>query len=113
MTARSRLGTATAMVFVVLFLVIQTVLPVAGLFGHRPGRMGWQMYSALPRLPVVWTVSEEGSRAPLDLANLFANQRAEIDYRSVLRANLCEATGAYAVQLMGIEGQPTETIRCH
>lgn len=112
MSARSRLGTAAATIFVVLFLVIQTVFPVAALFGDRPGRMGWQMYSALPHLPVVWTVSDDGSRTPLELAGLFANLRAEIDYPPVLRTNLCEATGAYAVLLMGVDGQPMETIRC-
>lgn len=98
--------------FAVLFLTIQLVLPVVALFGGRPGRLGWQMYSAMPSVPTAWMVSADGSLTRLQLGDVFALQRAEINYRLVLPANLCETTDAFAIRLK-VGSEPAETIQCN
>jgi hypothetical protein len=86
------------------FLVVQLVVPAVALFGPRPARFGWQMYSALPDLPKAYAVEADGTERLIDLQNLFAVQRAEIDYVAVLRAGLCAATGAAAIRLELTDG---------
>jgi hypothetical protein len=99
-------------VLVAALLAAQLVVPVAALFGPRPARFAWHMYSALPEVPHAWTVSAEGTEQPVDLGSLFAVQRAEIDYAAVLRAGLCEATGAAAVKIQVSETAQPELIEC-
>lgn len=96
---------------VAAFLAIQVVVPVAALFGPRPARFSWQMYSALPDMPQAWVVEPDGSETALDLGLLFAVQRAEIDYAAVLRAGLCDATGAAAVRIKPAHAE-AEVIAC-
>lgn len=99
-------------VVIVAFLALQVLVPLMALFGPRPGRISWQMYSALPRVPHAWTVAADGTERPVDLAALFAVQRAEIEYSAVLRAGLCDLTGAPAVKIQDDEGAQPELIAC-
>jgi hypothetical protein len=103
--------TALASGLVAAFLAIQLALPAVALFGPRPARFAWQMYSALPDMPRAWTVSADGSEQPIDLGQLFAVQRAEIDYAAVLRTGLCDTTGALAVKIQPAHADP-EVIEC-
>jgi hypothetical protein len=96
---------------VAAFLAIQVIVPAAALFGPRPARFSWQMYSALPDMPRAWVVEPDGSETALDLGQLFAVQRAEIDYAAVLRAGLCDATGAAAVRIQPAHAE-AEVIPC-
>ena len=107
------LGTRSTIVtaLVAIFLAIQVVVPAVALFGPRPSRFAWQMYSALPDMPLAWTVSADGSEQAIDLGQLFAVQRAEIDYAAVLRTGLCDATGARAVKIQPANAAP-ELIEC-
>jgi hypothetical protein len=98
---------------VAAFLAVQLVVPVAALFGPRPARFAWHMYSALPDLPRAWTVQADGTEAPIELSGLFAVQRAEIDYAAVLRTGLCDATGAAAVKIQLAHEAAPEVIACH
>ena len=98
---------------IVAFLLVQLAVPLAALFGPRPGRFAWQMYSALPDVPRAWTVAADGSEQPVDLEALFAVRRAEIDYVAVLRTGLCDATGATAVKILPDDGDEPELIACH
>jgi hypothetical protein len=100
-------------VVVAAFLALQLLVPLAALFGPRPGRFAWQMYSALPRVPHAWAVAADGTETPIDLGPLFAVQRAEIDYVAVLRAGLCEVVPAPAVKLQGDKADDPELISCH
>jgi hypothetical protein len=99
-------------VLVAAFLAIQLVVPATALFGPRPARFAWHMYSALPEVPRAWTVGADGDEQPVDLGSLFAVQRAEIDYAAVLRAGLCDATGAAAVKIQLTDTAPSELIEC-
>ena len=99
-------------VLVVAFLALQLLVPLAALFGPRPARFSWQMYSALPPVPHAWTVAADGTEQPIDLGPLFAVQRAEIDYPAVLRVGLCETVSAPAVMIQEDESSEPEMIAC-
>ena len=107
------LGIRTALVSVLVaaFLAIQVIVPTVALFGPRPARFAWQMYSALPDVPRAWLVRPDGSEQPVDLSRLFAVRRAEIDFAAVLRAGLCDATAAVAVRIQPAHADP-EIIAC-
>lgn len=97
--------------FLAVFLVWQLAMPTAALFGPRPERFGWQMYSAFPPLPQAWTVDASGAETPVDVKRFFAQLRAEIDFAAALRAGLCDASGAVAVRISDPRGT-TEVIEC-
>lgn len=97
---------------IVAFLAAQLVVPMVGLFGPRPARFAWQMYSAMPPVPQAWAIAKDGSETAVDLGALFAVQRAELDYPSILREGLCDATGASAIR-MAVPGELDEqTFSC-
>jgi hypothetical protein len=98
-------------VLVAAFLCLQLAVPAVALFGPRPGRFAWQMYSALPDLPQAWVVEADGDERLVDLTRLFAVRRAEIDYVAVMRAGLCDATGAAAVRIQPAHA-PSELVAC-
>ena len=104
---RRKLAAAT---FVALFVVVQFVVPAAALFGHRPARGGWQMYSAFPDVPSVWLIDAAGHETQVDADRLFAQLRAEIAFAAALRAGVCDASGAVAVKLSS--RGTTEVIEC-
>ena len=86
--------------FVGLVLAFQLAVPTAALFAHRPARFGWQMYAAVPSLPQAWLVFADGHEEPVDLAQVFATKRAEINYAYALRRGLCGVTAAVAIRLV-------------
>jgi len=98
-------------VLVAAFLCLQLAIPVVALFGPRPGRFAWQMYSALPDVPQAWIVEADGHELQVDLSRLFAVRRAEIDYVAVLRAGLCDATGAAVIRIQPAQA-PAELVAC-
>jgi hypothetical protein len=100
-----------AATFVALFVVVQFAVPVLALFGPRPGRGGWQMYSSFPHVPSVWLIDAAGHEAEVAPDQLFVQLRAEIDFAAALRAGVCDASGAVAVKLSDSRGT-TEVIEC-
>jgi hypothetical protein len=102
--------TLAAAAFVVVFVVVQFVLPVTALFGHRPVRGGWQMYSAFPDVPSVWLIDAAGHETQVDGTSFFAQLRAEVNFLAALRAAVCDASGAVAVKLSS--RGTTEVIEC-
>jgi hypothetical protein len=99
-------------VLIVVFLGLQLAVPAIALFGPRPARFAWQMYSALPDVPRAWTIAADGTESPVDLEALFAVRRAEIDYTAVLRTGLCDATDAPAVKIQATTAAEPEVIAC-
>ncbi|HET7521610.1 MAG TPA: hypothetical protein VFK61_08760 [Candidatus Limnocylindria bacterium] len=91
--------------FIAAFLGVQLLVPVVQLFGPRPQRFGWQMYSALPEVPRVFAIQADGVEREVDLARLFAVQRSEINYVAALQAGACDATGAAAIRLAFENGE--------
>ncbi|HEY7463048.1 MAG TPA: hypothetical protein VH987_01245 [Candidatus Limnocylindria bacterium] len=96
---------AAAPLFIAAFLVVQLLVPAVQLFGSRPQRFGWQMYSALPEVPTVLAIRADGTATEVDLAHLFAVQRSEIDYVKALESGACGATGAVAIRLRFENGE--------
>jgi hypothetical protein len=103
--------TVLVAVFLASFLVWQLVVPTAALFGPRPQRFGWQMYSTFPQLPTAWTIDAAGVETQVEVKRYFAQLRAEVDFAAALRAGLCDASGAVAVKVQDPRGR-TETIQC-
>jgi hypothetical protein len=94
-----------------IFLVWQVAMPTAALFGPRPQRFGWQMYSTFPDLPKAWTIDAAGVETPVEVKQYFAQLRAEVDFAAALRLGLCDASGAVAVKVADPRGT-TETVQC-
>jgi hypothetical protein len=97
--------------FLAIFLVWQLVVPTAALFGTRPQRFGWQMYSTFPELPKAWTIDAAGVETSVEVRDYFAQLRAEVNFAAALRAGLCDATGAVAIKVSDPRGT-TETVQC-
>jgi len=111
MTAGWDRRTLAVAVFLAIFLVWQLVVPTAALFGSRPQRFGWQMYSTFPELPQAWTIDAAGVETQVEVKEYFAQLRAEVDFAAALRAGLCDASGAVAIKVSDPRGT-TETIAC-
>jgi hypothetical protein len=80
---------AVAAAFVAAFLVVALAMPVIGLFRDRPASFSWHMYSALGSLPDVTVVDVTGAELAVDLDELLASRRAEVDYVPALVERLC------------------------
>ena len=106
MATRRLLGLCLA-----IFLAMQVAIPTLALFSERPARFGWQMYAAFPTLPDAWLVYADGREETVDLHQLFAVTRAEIDYAAALRASLCEVTDVAAIRIAPKDGSG-ETVPC-
>jgi hypothetical protein len=96
----------------VAFLVVQLAVPAVALFGPRPSRFGWHMYSALPPVPHAWVIHADGSQETVDVTSLFVVPRAEIDYATALRDRLCAFSGAVEVRVQPDADAATEVISC-
>jgi hypothetical protein len=97
------------------FLAIQFAVPTALLFGRRPARFGWQMFSSHSVAPIVVAVRPDGSRAVLRVDDYFAFRRGDIDPRSFdrLPAHICRVEPAVASLFVRRRpGSPWETHAC-
>jgi hypothetical protein len=85
-----------AAAFVAAFLVVAFAMPVIGLFRARPASFSWHMYSVSAGLPDVSVIDRSGAELAVELDELLASRRAEVDYVPALVARLC-ADGQIAV----------------
>lgn len=91
MDARTRL---VALAFSAI-IAFQVIIPLGALvFGEKPARFGWQMYSAGVSVPVVEVVMADGDVRRIDLTEVAADVRQDVDYREHLPAFLCETVPA-------------------
>jgi hypothetical protein len=105
-------ASVAAAAIVIGWLAVQLALPTLGLLGPRPAPFAWQMYSTLRALPEAWTVDADGERHEVNIQELFAVPRAEIDYVAALRAGLCGATDAEAILIRASSTGEVERIEC-
>jgi len=96
----------------VAFLAFQVAIPTIALFGPRPSRFGWHMYSALPPVPQAWIVRSDGSEQAVEVTSYFVVPRAELDYASALRDRLCAVSGAVEVRVRPDTDSPVDSIPC-
>ncbi|HEU4887219.1 MAG TPA: hypothetical protein VFV49_04985 [Thermoanaerobaculia bacterium] len=78
-----------ATAFFLLFLLIQTAVPLVRLGAPRPARFGWQMFSAAPQRPRFTLVLRDGTSQPADLRLYVAQSRGEVDLEKALPPHLC------------------------
>jgi hypothetical protein len=98
------------MLLVVVGLALELVVAAIVFTAPRPGRFGWQMYSALPYRPTMWAVVN-GAEEPFELADVLVNSRAEIDFVELARDRGCEIAGADEVRIELIDGS-VESVDC-
>ena len=108
-----RAGRVATLRALLLAAVVAVVigLPAVQLFAHRPAPFGWQMYSGLPRLPQVWTLDASGTATPVEMGDVFARHRVEMDFRGLVVSALC-GDGAVAVRILAQGETQPETVAC-
>lgn len=98
------------MLLVAIGLALELVVAVIVFTAPRPGRFGWQMYSAVPFIPSVWAMVD-GAEQPIELGESLVNSRAEIDFIGLARDRGCEIVRADAVRIELPDGT-FETVDC-
>ena len=91
------------MLLVAIGLALELVVAAVVFTAPRPGRFGWQMYSAVPYIPAAWA-TVDGAEQPLDVGGLLVNARAEIDFVGLARDRGCEIVRADAVRIELADG---------
>lgn len=106
-------SSVTAAAFFVLFVLIQTGVPLMQLAAPRPARFGWQMFSAAPRRLRVSLVLRDGTTRPVDLRRYVGLSRGEVSLDDALPAHLCRAVpGLAAVQITSSDSKTPRVYRC-
>ena len=98
------------MLLVAIGLALELVVAAIVFTAPRPGRFGWQMYSAVPFIPSVWA-TVDGAEQPIELGEALVNSRAEIDFIGLARDRGCEIVRADAVRIELPDGT-FETVDC-
>ena len=104
--------TLAAAAFIGMYILWQVVVPASALLASRPARFGWQMYSARPDLPKAWATDASGLETPIDMEQVFAQVRAEIDFSAALRSAVCASSGAVAVRIQDPQRAGPELLTC-
>jgi hypothetical protein len=86
--------------FFLLFLAVQTAVPLAQLWKPRPARFGWQMYSGTQKRARFAVILRDGTTQRADLVRYVAVYRGEIDMEEAFPPHLCRVVpDAAAVQI--------------
>jgi hypothetical protein len=102
-----------ATAFFLLFLLIQTAVPLVQLWAPRPARFGWQMFSAAPPRPRFSLVMRDGTIRPADLRLYVAQSRGEVDLEKALPPHLCRVVPEVAsVQITTPESKQPRVYEC-
>ena len=109
----STIGGIAALIFVVLFLSIQIIVPVAKLMSSRPARFGWHMWTVIPPRREIELVMRDGSTKTADLRPYIAQGRGELDLDHVLPPHLCRMMpDVAAVRYRSKRAVSTQTHTC-
>jgi hypothetical protein len=102
-----------ATAFFLLFLLVQTAVPVVQLWAPRPARFGWQMFSAAPSRPRFSLVMRDGTVRPADLRLYVAESRGEVDLEKALPPHLCRVVPeAASVQITTPDSKLPRVYEC-
>jgi hypothetical protein len=93
------------------FVAVQVVVPAIGLFGARPARFGWQMYSVAEAAPQAWGEARDGSRTPIDLTGRLGVLRADTRDGTAIGTALC-AGSVYGAVLIQFGDEPAKRVPC-
>lgn len=91
--------------FVVAFLVVQLIVPVAVWISQpHPARFAWEMFAATPAEPAVEVVSADGLKKSFGLGDFVVRKRGDIRYERVLPQHVCSVVrDAVTVRVGGRE----------
>lgn len=99
--------------FFVLFLVIQTAVPLIQLRAPRPARFGWQMFSGRQQPARFSLLLRDGTRQPVNLGLYVAQSRGEADLEEALPRHLCRVVpDLAAVQITPPASQQSRVYEC-
>jgi hypothetical protein len=98
-------------VFFVLFLVIQTAVPLFQLTAPRPARFGWQMFSGRQQRARFSLVLRDGTHQPVNLGLFVAQSRGEVNLEEALPQHLCRVVPDLAA--VQITAQASDQPRVH
>jgi hypothetical protein len=99
--------------FFVLFLSIQTAVPLVKLFEPRPARFGWQMFTAKPQRVRFTLVMHDGTKKPVDLRQYVGHSRGEVSLESALPQHLCRVVpNVDAVQITAVDSNASRVHPC-
>ena len=102
-----------ATAFFVLFLLIQTGMPLVQLWAPRPARFGWQMFSATPQRNRFSLVMRDGTGQPVDLRLYVAQSRGEVDLEEALPPHLCRVVPDVAsVRITAADSKQPRVYKC-
>ena len=97
---------AAARAFVVLWLLVQLAIPIAGAMSDAPGRFIWHMFSSSAAAPL-YTVTTPNSSVNVDLEDITARLRADLPFNEFVPPHLC-ATVPEAIAVH----TPTDVVPC-
>lgn len=102
-----------AAAFFVLFLLIQTGVPLVRLWAPRPARFGWQMFSANPQRVRFFLVMRDGTTQPATLGRYVAQSRGEVNLERALPPHLCRVVPNLAsVQIIASDAKHSRVHPC-
>lgn len=102
-----------AIAFFVLFLLIQTAVPLVQLWAPRPARFGWQMFSARQQPSRFLLVMRDGTSQPANLPLYVAQSRGEVDLEKALPQHLCRVVPDVAsVQITAPDSKQMRVYKC-
>ena len=102
-----------AAAFFVLFLMIQTAVPLVQLWAPRPARFGWQMFSARQSRARFSLVLRDGAVQPVKLDLYVAQSRGEVDLEEALPRHLCRVVpDLTAVQITAPSAKQPRFYQC-
>jgi hypothetical protein len=100
-------GELLSTAFVVAYLLVQTVIPLAGLARQRPARVAWHMFSTIPPSTAFALVLDNGTTQTADLSPYIGLSRGELQLDDALPPHLCQLIPALAfVQVTRSGGIP-------
>lgn len=99
-------------VVVAAFLLVQIAVPVVSLFGPRPARFAWQMYSGSRAMATLSVVYDDGRVEPVSWDDYLIHPRLDMDLLTLLPPRICSLVeGATAVRIDPVQGHP-EDVPC-
>ncbi|HEX2832687.1 MAG TPA: hypothetical protein VHW00_06710 [Thermoanaerobaculia bacterium] len=110
---RWTVAAVAAAAFFILFVSIQTIVPLIRLWAPRPARFGWQMYSARPQRVRFTLVLRNGTTQPVDLARYVGFSRGEVTLEQALPQHLCRVVpDVSSVQIRRADSKEQRVHRC-
>jgi hypothetical protein len=101
--------------FIVLYALVQVVVPAIMLREPRPARFGWHMFTQGRAAGQFTVIHAGGRRTRVRIRDYTIMDRQEVAFHAVLPAHLCRVIpDAHAVEVKGATGMgaPETVVQC-